>query len=183
MIAEIDSTAVPSCSTQEDVAYYYRHSMSCRGDSHASSWIAVLPRLLETLGVKHKARAADPNAPPAPFKVLLVDDHPDSVEALVLMFRKTGYQADCVESAAAALSKLDVDRPAVLVVDVMMPEMDGVELLKAIRSRAGCEKLPVLMLTADPRRAREALTLGAQDYILKPPDFERLRASVDRYRH
>src|SRR5207248_1368703 len=181
MIAEISSLAAPSCSTQDDVPYYYRHSMSHRGDSHAASWITLLPRLLETLGVKHKSKA-DPNAPPAPFKVLLVDDHPDSVEALVLMFRKTGYQADCVESAAAALSKLDVDRPAVLVVDVMMPEMDGVELLKAIRSRAGCEKLPVLMLTADPRRAREALTLGAQDYILKPPDFERLRASVDRYR-
>jgi CheY-like chemotaxis protein len=182
MTTELESPVAPACSTEDEVANYYRHSVSRREGSHVSSWHTLLPRLLETFGVKHK-KAADPNAPPAPFKVLLVDDHPDSVEALVRMFRKTGYEADCVESAAAALSKLDMDRPAVLVVDVMMPEMDGVELLKAIRSRAGCEKLPVLMLTADPRRAREALTLGAQDYILKPPDFERLRASVDRYRH
>jgi putative two-component system response regulator len=114
---------------------------------------------------------------------LVVDDNPDSVEALVQMLRKLGYQADCVDSAADALSRLTATtrRPSLLLVDVMMPEMDGVELLKTIRRREGCQQLPVLMLTADPNRAQEAMSCGAQDYIVKPIDFSRVRASVDRY--
>ena len=112
-----------------------------------------------------------------------MDDQPDSVEVLVRMLDKFGYHAECVGSAADALSRVTAaaDRPALLLVDIMMPGMDGVELLKAVRHSPGGERLPVLMLTCDPGRAVEAFSCGAQDYIMKPADFGRVRASVDRY--
>jgi CheY-like chemotaxis protein len=68
----------------------------------------------------------------------------------------------------------------VVLVDIMMPGMDGVELLRAIRADPASARVPVVMLTADARRCLDAFTSGAQDYILKPADFPRVRESVDK---
>ena len=119
-------------------------------------------------------------AVPVRKSVLLVDDEPDGVEALVRMFEKCGYAARAVGSAEAALAEIRRDRPGVVLLDVMMPGTDGVELLRAIRADPATARLPVLMLTANHRRMLESFTSGAQDYLLKPVDFLRVRESVER---
>jgi CheY-like chemotaxis protein len=139
-------------SAEEDVAYYFRLQESHR------------------------------RARPMPLKdVLVIDDHPQSVEPVVRMLRRDGCEASCVESAAAALTALAAKRPRLVLLDIAMPEMDGIELLKQLRRRPETKHLPVVMLTADPLRAGEAMQLGALDYIVKPVDLPALRKRLAKY--
>ena len=141
-----------STAADEDIAYYFRLQYSSRPTR------------------------------PLPLKdILVVDDHPESVAPVVRMLRHDGCEADCVESAAAALTRLAARRPRLVLLDIAMPQMDGIELLKELRRRPETENLPVIMLTADPLRADEALQLGALDYIVKPIDLPALRKRLAKY--
>jgi CheY-like chemotaxis protein len=140
---------------QEDIAYYFR--------------------------IRHSERSASAGAQTHDSGVLVIDDQRDSIEPVVKMLRKTGCEADCVESAAAALASLAAKRPKLVLLDIAMPEMDGIELLKELRRRAETRDLRVIMLTADPLRAPEAMALGALDYILKPVDLPLLRRRLSKY--
>jgi two-component system response regulator TctD len=120
-------------------------------------------------------------APADPLDVLIVDDQPETVEPLLRLLRKWGCQVDCVTSGAQALAMLNTRRPRLILLDISMPQMDGLQVLATLRGGGGATNtLPVAMLTADPLRADEARGLGAQDYILKPLDFTGLRARIDR---
>jgi CheY-like chemotaxis protein len=127
-----------------------------------------------------EAESGERRAPSRPRKVLLVDDDPDGLEALVGMFRKSGYEAEAVSSAEQAMASIRAARPGVVLVDIMMPGTDGVQLLREIRKDPATARLPVLMLTANYRRVLESFTSGAQDYLIKPVDWPRVRESVDR---
>ena len=113
-------------------------------------------------------------------KVLLVDDEPDGMEAMAGMFRKSGYEAEVVGSAEGAMASIHAGRPGVVLVDVMMPGRDGVELLREIRADPATATLPVLMVTGNHRRVLESFTCGAQDYLMKPVEWGRVRESVER---
>ena len=133
----------------------------------------------EDVAYYFRLRQAD--RPPERPGVLVVDDYPESIEPVVRMLRKTGCDADCVESAAAALARLAARRPKLVLLDIAMPEMDGIELLKELRRRPQTKDLPVVMLTADPLRANEALELGALDYIVKPVDLPVLKKRLAKF--
>jgi CheY-like chemotaxis protein len=168
------------------VAAYFRSLERRSAEPGSYARLSSLLRWLQRRRPVTVASSSPPAAAPAARKLLVVDDQPDSVEVLMLMLKKFGYDAESVPSAADALSRIaaaadPADRPALMLVDVMMPGMDGLELLKAVRQCPGCESLPILMLTADRGRSLEAFHCGAQDYLLKPIDFNRVRASVDRY--
>ena len=142
----------PRYSAEEDIAYYFRFQQTYR------------------------------ESRPMPLKdVLVIDDHPQSVEPVVRMLRRDGCEANCVESAAAALASLAAKRPRLVLLDIAMPEMDGIELLRELRRRPETKDLPVVMLTADPLRAPEAMQLGALDYIVKPVDLPALRKRLAKY--
>jgi CheY-like chemotaxis protein len=162
----------PPMKAEESVAEYFHE-----GSEGGSESKGFLSSLLSWLSPFAGARGAD--APLRP-SVLLVDDEPDGAEALLRMFEQCGYAVRWVASAEAALAAIRAERPGVVLVDIMMPGMDGVALLRAIRADPANASLPVLMLTADHRRMLEAFTSGAQDYLLKPVDFPRVRASVER---
>jgi CheY-like chemotaxis protein len=105
-------------------------------------------------------------------RVLLVDDEPSSLSSAKAAFAGTGYQIITCRSAIEALSILNSQKIDCVITDIVMPVMDGYELVRAIRTTSPTPNVPILMLTR--RRLREdvqaAVQAGANDYILKPID-------------
>ena len=101
--------------------------------------------------------------------ILVVDDHADTCEALERLFRRRGIDLHCAGSGADAVEFLTRHTPRLILLDVMMPDMSGIDLLKLIRSNRDFDGTPVIMYTADFQYERwdEAKRLGAQDYLVK----------------
>ncbi len=112
--------------------------------------------------------------------VLVVDDHPDLARAVVLMLRQCGHHAQCVTSGAAALDLLEQFVPDLMLLDVMMPDMDGLEVLRRVRRCPGLSALRVVMFSASPTRRHDAMSLGADRFVLKTElDHRLLREIID----
>lgn len=117
-------------------------------------------------------------------RILVVDDEQPVVEVLREYFISQGYAVDSAGNGIEALAAVGRDRPDLVLLDVRMPGMDGVEVLKQIAK--GGDGIPVIMVTAneDVSLARETLKLGAFDYVAKPFDFAYLdRAVVAAFMH
>ena len=115
--------------------------------------------------------------------VLVVDDHPVMARALAELVRSLGYEADVVHGGEAALAYVR-SRPAALVVlDLQMPGMSGIEVLRTLRGEARSARLPVVVCSALPAEAArdEALRSGAQEYVVKNDAFEELEGALDRH--
>lgn len=80
--------------------------------------------------------------------VLVVDDEPDGREAVCRYLSKAGYRVESAATGREALHKVTTQMPAVIILDAMMPEMDGVRFLEVIRSYLRWQHMPVIMLTA-----------------------------------
>ncbi len=113
-------------------------------------------------------------------KILIVDDEPGMRGLLCKVMEKEGYHARAVPDAAEALSYLESEEWHLVITDIDMPGMDGIELLKQIRSANG--DLPVIMITAyaTVESAVEAMKLGAADYVTKPFQMDELKIIVSR---
>jgi DNA-binding response OmpR family regulator len=100
-------------------------------------------------------------------KILIVEDEPDISMVLRAYLTKAGYATEQAYSGEEALSLFERWNPALVLLDIMLPEMDGWSILKQIRATSSC---PVIMLTAlyDIRNRLEGLNSGADDYICKP---------------
>jgi chemosensory pili system protein ChpA (sensor histidine kinase/response regulator) len=101
--------------------------------------------------------------------ILIVDDHLDTGTALARLLKKCGHEAVAVGSGAAALEMLEGMRPTVIVLDMMMPGMHGLEVLRRVRDDARVKDVPVLVYSADFSldTANRARDLGAQEFIVK----------------
>ncbi|MBT3154092.1 response regulator [Streptomyces sp. CHD11] len=116
-------------------------------------------------------------------RVLVVDDDPAIVRALVINLKARSYEVDSAHDGAAALRAAAAHHPDVVVLDLGLPDMDGVEVIRRLR---GWTRVPVLVLSA--RHASDekvqALDAGADDYVTKPFGMDellaRLRAAVRR---
>ncbi|MFM7186400.1 MAG: response regulator transcription factor [Armatimonadota bacterium] len=103
-------------------------------------------------------------------RILVTDDEPNIVRLIQVNLERQGFQVETANNGAQALEKIRANRPDLLVSDVMMPEMDGFELLSNIRRDPVLENLPVIMLTAkaQDRDVLEGYTRGADMYLTKP---------------
>ena len=113
-------------------------------------------------------------------RVLVVDDEASARDALSKLLTQEGYSVETAEDGVAALAQF-TDAPAdVVVTDLNMPKMDGVELLKKLREQDA--DIPVILCTASDQvsAAVAAMRAGADDYLPKPIDFEALTLSVER---
>ena len=103
-------------------------------------------------------------------KILIVDDEPDALEVLSFKLREAGYNVVVATHGTEALRLARSERPALILLDLMLPEVDGLEVCKILRRDVATTSIPILMLTA---RAAETdrivgLELGADDYVTKP---------------
>ena len=115
--------------------------------------------------------------------VLAVDDSPTIRKIVELTLRRANYRVKAVASGLEALAALAEEPPALIVLDVMMPRMDGYQVCSLIKRRSGYEHIPVLMLTGkdslfDKVRGR---MVGCSAYITKPFEPNELLTAVKRY--
>lgn len=115
-----------------------------------------------------------------PHDILLVDDDATIREHLPPVLRRAGLQVRCAADGAEALREIAADRPDLVVLDVMMPVLDGRETLRRIRADDGVAWLPVILLTqvGESFERAAALDEGADDYLNKPFDPQELMARI-----
>jgi len=112
--------------------------------------------------------------------ILIVDDEPAGRQTLESILEGQGYQLEMAENGQEALEKASQLLPDVILLDVMMPVMDGFEVCKRIRNDPALAEIPIIMLTAldDRQSFLKGLESGADDYITKPYDRHELRARL-----
>jgi DNA-binding response OmpR family regulator len=103
-------------------------------------------------------------------KILVVDDEPDALEILAFKLKEAGYVPLFAKDGARALTAAREERPALIVLDLMLPEVDGLEVCKILRRDPMTATIPILMLTAKASEMDRVLglELGADDYVTKP---------------
>ncbi len=113
-------------------------------------------------------------------RVLVVDDHEDNLDLLRRRLERKGYHVGTVTSGPDALGVLEREDIDIVILDVMMPGMSGLEVLETVRRTRSSEELPIIMATAKAESADviEALDKGANDYVVKPIDLDVLLARM-----
>jgi two-component system phosphate regulon response regulator PhoB len=109
-------------------------------------------------------------AAPAPERILVVDDETDIVALVAYHLAKAGYRVSTAVTGADALALARQERPALLVLDLMLPDLSGLEVLEQLRDDETTRGVAVLMLTArkEEQDRIRGLSLGADDYLTKP---------------
>lgn len=115
-------------------------------------------------------------------RVLLAEDEPNIVESLTFLLERAGFEVAVETDGRQALEAALADAPDILILDVMLPKLDGYEILRQLRADRRAEALPVLMLTAKGQREdREtALECGADLFITKPFSNSEIVAAVEQ---
>jgi diguanylate cyclase (GGDEF)-like protein len=113
-------------------------------------------------------------------RILVVDDHEDNVELLRARLEARGYQVEAARDGLEALERVDARPPDLILLDVMMPKLDGIEVVRRIKGNPLLPFIPIIMQTAleTTEDKVEGLDAGADDYITKPIDFAELEARV-----
>ena len=114
-------------------------------------------------------------------RILVVDDHEDNIELLRARLEARGYEIHAASDGQAALDQVDRVLPDLILLDVMMPKMDGMEVVRRLKADKNLPFIPVIMQTALDTTANkvEGLDAGADDYITKPINFAELEAKVN----
>jgi DNA-binding response OmpR family regulator len=113
-------------------------------------------------------------------RVLVVDDEPDIVRLLTFALQADGYQVQSAKNGSEGLERARQDKPDVVILDVMMPGMDGFEVCNELRSKPETASLPIIMLSALGQVSDrvKGLRAGADDYVPKPVNLDELSARV-----
>jgi CheY-like chemotaxis protein len=112
-----------------------------------------------------------------PPLVLVVDDDPDILDAICIILESEGYDVARARHGEEALEQVAARRPDVILLDLMMPVMDGVAFSHALRLRPGGRDVPIVVISADGNPQRAA-SVGARGYLAKPFDIDALIALV-----
>ena len=103
-------------------------------------------------------------------KILIVEDEPDIVELLVYNLDQAGFKTEAVFNGAAALERVKIQQPDLVLLDLLLPEVDGLEVCRTLKRDPETAGIPIIMLTAKGEAIDRivGLELGADDYITKP---------------
>jgi two-component system alkaline phosphatase synthesis response regulator PhoP len=114
-------------------------------------------------------------------KILVVDDEDDILHFLELVLREKGYDIVTASGGHEALTRAQVERPDLILLDIMMPQMDGWEVLKLLRVDDDTAQIPVAMLSArtEAKDRVQGLQEGAVDYICKPFSLHELVGKIE----
>lgn len=107
---------------------------------------------------------------PNPTKILIVDDEPDILDFLKYNLQKEGYEVSTASNGEAGIKIAENEKPNLIILDIMMPKMDGVEVCRNLRGKPEFEKTVIAFLTAREEDYSQiaALDVGGDDYITKP---------------
>lgn len=113
-------------------------------------------------------------------KILVVDDQATVRTIVSKTLEAAGYQIETADNGLDALMRIDRDPPALVITDIMMPELDGLEMVAGLRNRAETNGLPIIIMTAsdDPEHFARSLNLKARQFMSKPFSREDLLKKV-----
>jgi CheY-like chemotaxis protein len=116
-------------------------------------------------------------------KILFVDDDPVTLELMGQAARLLGYQSILARTGADALEKAKEEAPGMIFLDLMMPDMDGIQVLGHLRQEERTMQIPVIVLSAGASLddAIVCQAAGAQDYLTKPVPLQTLMDSIKKY--
>ncbi|MBQ1650121.1 MAG: response regulator [Prevotella sp.] len=122
----------------------------------------------------------NPRIDPKKVKILVVDDIPLNVLLVKKMLQPLGFDTSEAEDGVVAMEKIGADKPDLILLDLMMPRMDGFEVLRRLRASDDTKSIPVIILSAlnSNDDVAKGISMGAEDYITKPIIMDRLQSSV-----
>lgn len=149
------------------------------GEGKGSVFTIRLPRDGSSAEYIEKTQQAD-LANENPIRILIVEDQQDTLEMLAANFQTRGYETFSCNSAAQALQTADREHFDILISDIAMPSMDGLQLVRDLRSRRGLESIPAIALSgyASQKDADTAIAAGFDLHLSKPVDPDELTAAV-----
>lgn len=109
--------------------------------------------------------------------VLVVDDDPDILDAICDILEGEGYRVARARHGLEALERIEEEVPAIILLDLMMPVMDGLAFANALRQRRESSPIPIVVISADGN-PQKAAAVGAQGYLAKPFDIDALLSQV-----
>ncbi len=114
--------------------------------------------------------------------IAIVEDEPATAEMLAEMMRLNGYTVHIYHGAQTAIFGFQNHHPDVVILDIMMPDISGLEVLRYIRRDHTLHNLPVIILSAksSPNAIEEGLSAGANMYLTKPVTFSEIKAAVEK---
>ncbi len=116
-------------------------------------------------------------------KVLVVEDHPDMMEILTCQMERMGFSVIPARHGREGVEKALEEKPHLILMDIMMPEMDGLAATRLIRSNPKTQDIPILAATVLFREPelKSCIDAGCNDYIVKPFTFEELQGKIQEY--
>lgn len=116
-------------------------------------------------------------------RVLIVDDNQDAIHILSAVLKRGGYAVSVAKNGAEAVEMVRQDHPALILLDIMMPKMDGFEVCQEIKGSPETRGIPILMITArkDPESRKRGLEVGASEYLVKPIHPAEVLRKVQEY--
>ena len=117
------------------------------------------------------------------FKILCVEDNPDTQRMLTFLLTRAGYDVITADDGMQGIQKAKAWRPALILMDMMMPSMSGAEAIKRLRQIETTKNIPILVLSAYREQALidEALHAGANDFLIKTILPDDLTSIIDKY--
>jgi DNA-binding response OmpR family regulator len=114
--------------------------------------------------------------------VMIIEDEPDAAEMFAEMMRVNGFRVIKMFSSAPAIPMISQEKPDVIILDIMMPDISGLEVLRYMRREPGLASIPVIVVSAKsmPSDIRTGLEAGASMYLTKPVGFLDLKQAVER---
>ncbi|MCX4245592.1 response regulator transcription factor [Paraliomyxa miuraensis] len=116
----------------------------------------------------------------APKQILVIEDDPSVRTLLDKSLRAKGYVVETCDDGLAGLTMLERTRPDLIIVDIMMPRLDGMTFVEAIKRNEATKPIPVIFLTSnnDPKTMIAGINLGAKHYMTKPFQLDELLSKV-----
>jgi two-component system phosphate regulon response regulator PhoB len=116
-----------------------------------------------------------------PKTVVVIEDEPDAADMFGEMMRVNGFRVVKSYTSGPAISIIEQEKPDVIILDVMMPEISGIDILRMMRARPDLSKIPVIVVSAKsmPADVKTGLEAGASVYLTKPVGFLDLKQAVE----
>ena len=122
-------------------------------------------------------------------KILIVEDEPEIANTMAVRFQKNNFKVITAKNGLTGLEKALSERPDIILLDVMMPEMNGIEMLEKMRKNPAGKEIPVIMVTASSNSPdiKRAMASGIEDYVVKPFDLgeltKRIKTLLEKQRY
>ena len=114
------------------------------------------------------------------LKILVVDDEPNILEVIQAFLESEGYEVITTESASSAFLFMEESGPHIVLLDIRMPDIDGLQCLRQIKHKYPCVEVVMMSGFATLQMARKSLEIGAFDYLKKPLSFTHLKEVIQQ---